>query len=84
MSTTSSGSFVVDPSLASDVHFAVYYYDLNHVGNKIELSPPSGDVILPQQEEDSDVNMIFVKIENAEVRLDLVIQYSANMFLNFC
>ena len=36
-SSTSEGSFAVDPSLAPDVRFSVYYYDLNHVGNKIKL-----------------------------------------------
>ena len=58
----------MDPSLGPDVRFSVYYYDLNHVGNKIKLLPPSGALRVPLQEEDSDVNMIFVNIENAEVR----------------
>ncbi|CAL4096642.1 unnamed protein product, partial [Meganyctiphanes norvegica] len=64
----SAGSFALDESLGSDARFSVYYYDLNHVGNTIQLTAPSGQTLasVNTQEEDGDVNMIFVKMEKAE------------------
>lgn len=67
----SKGTFSLDSSLAPHVRFAVYYYDLTHVGNSILLTAPSGTTFASvnmQEEEDEDVNMIFVNLHNAEVR----------------
>jgi len=65
----STGTFALDSSLATHARFAVYYYDLNHVGNAIHLTAPSGTTFasVNMQEEDGDVNMIFVNLHNAEV-----------------
>lgn len=65
----STGTFSLDESLASNAKFSVYYYDLNHVGNTIHLTAPSGSTFasVSMQEEDGDVNMIFVNLHNAEV-----------------
>lgn len=69
IASLSTGTFSLDDSLAADARFAVYYYDLNHVGNTIHLTSPSGATFasVNMQEEDGDVNMIFVNLHNAEV-----------------
>ena len=67
ISADSAGLFALDDSLGPDVRFSVYYYALDHIGNNIDLKSPSGVTIKPSQEEDGDVNMLFVKIEKAEV-----------------
>ncbi|XP_066987727.1 calcium-activated chloride channel regulator 1-like isoform X1 [Macrobrachium rosenbergii] len=68
ISSTSRGTFALDDSLGPNARFSVYYYDLNHVGNTIQLTSPSGEVIASGnvQEEDLNVNMIFVNLEKAE------------------
>ncbi|XP_076032311.1 LOW QUALITY PROTEIN: calcium-activated chloride channel regulator 4-like [Oratosquilla oratoria] len=68
IASISSGSFEIDDSLAPNVRFSIYYYDLNHVGNTIQLTAPSGTVMasVNMQEEDGDANVIFVNIPNAE------------------
>ncbi|MPC92472.1 Calcium-activated chloride channel regulator 4 [Portunus trituberculatus] len=68
IASMSDGSFALDSSLGPDARFSVYYYDLNHVGNIIQLTAPSGHMIasVNVQEEDGDVNMIFVNLEKAE------------------
>lgn len=68
IASMSTGSFALDDSLGPNARFSVYYYDLNHVGNSIQLTKPSGQTLVAAQEEDGDVNMIFVSLENAEVR----------------
>ncbi|CAL4169696.1 unnamed protein product [Meganyctiphanes norvegica] len=64
----SKGSFFLDDSLGEDAQFAVYYYDINHVGNTIELTSPSGIIMssINMQEEDGDANIIFVDLPSAE------------------
>ena len=73
----STGTFSLDSSLAAHARFAVYYYDLNHVGNAIHLTAPSGTTFasVNMQEEDGDVNMIFVNLHNAEVVTNLKTKY---------
>ncbi|XP_042238989.1 calcium-activated chloride channel regulator 4A-like [Homarus americanus] len=68
IASMSAGSFALDDSLGPNARFSVYYYDLNHVGNAIELTAPSGQKIasVNVQEEDGDVNMIFISLEKAE------------------
>ncbi|XP_063867475.1 calcium-activated chloride channel regulator 2-like [Scylla paramamosain] len=68
IASLSTGTFSLDDSLAANARFAVYYYDLNHVGNTIHLTSPSGATFasVNMQEEDGDVNMIFVNLHNAE------------------
>ncbi|KAF2352326.1 Calcium-activated chloride channel N-terminal [Trinorchestia longiramus] len=66
IASMSTGSFALDDSLGPNARFSVYYYDLNHVGNAIQLTSPSGETLVPLQEEDGDVNMIFVNLEKAE------------------
>ncbi|CAL4185666.1 unnamed protein product, partial [Meganyctiphanes norvegica] len=63
-----SGSFILDDTLSNNARFAVYYNDLNHVGNHIELTSPSGLRMsnINMQEEDRDANAIFVNIPSAE------------------
>ncbi|CAL4117431.1 unnamed protein product [Meganyctiphanes norvegica] len=62
------GSFIIDDSFAPDAKFSIYYYDLNHVGNTIQLTTPSGKVMssINMQEEDGDANVIFMNIPMAE------------------
>uniref|UniRef100_A0A0N7ZCF7 VWFA domain-containing protein n=1 Tax=Scylla olivacea TaxID=85551 RepID=A0A0N7ZCF7_SCYOL len=69
IASVSAGNFALDDSLGSDARFSVYYYDLNHVGNAIHLTAPSGHMIasVNVQEEDGDVNMIFINLGKAEV-----------------
>ena len=73
IASLSTGTFSLDDSLAANARFAVYYYDLNHVGNTIHLTSPSGATFasVNMQEEDGDVNMIFVNLHNAEVTCDV-------------
>ncbi|MCL4137960.1 UNVERIFIED_CONTAM: hypothetical protein GTU68_056467, partial [Idotea baltica] len=68
ISSLSIGSFTLDDSTGPSARFSVYYYDLNHVGNIIQLTTPSGDVMasVNMQEEDGDANVIFVNIPKAE------------------
>nr|XP_053635612.1 uncharacterized protein LOC128690882 [Cherax quadricarinatus] len=68
IASDSTGYFSLDDSLAANARFAVYYYDLNHVGNTIHLTAPSGAIFasVNMQEEDGDVNMIFINLHNAE------------------
>jgi len=68
IASLSTGSFSLDDSIGPDVRFSVYYYDLNHVGNQIQLTTPSGKVMsnVNMQEEDGDANVIFVNIQGAE------------------
>ena len=67
--TVSRGTFALDDSLGPNARFSIYYYDIGHVGNVIQLKSPSGTVIedINMQGEDSDVNMIFINLNNAEV-----------------
>ncbi|CAL4067890.1 unnamed protein product, partial [Meganyctiphanes norvegica] len=67
-SSLAHGNFIIDDSIGSDVRFSVYYYDIKHVGNTIQLSTPSGKTMdsINMQEEDGDANVIFVNIESAE------------------
>ncbi|KAK8732368.1 hypothetical protein OTU49_007056 [Cherax quadricarinatus] len=62
------GSFFLDDSLGPNARFSIYYYDLNHVGNTVQLTAPSGETIISgnMQEEDGDANVIFINIPNAE------------------
>lgn len=68
IASMSVGSFTLDDSLGPDARFSIYYYDLNHVGNTVQLTAPSGETIAPvnMQEEDGDANVIFVNIPDAE------------------
>ncbi|RXG72243.1 Calcium-activated chloride channel regulator 4 [Armadillidium vulgare] len=68
ISSMSTGSFNLDDSLGPSARFSVYYYDLNHVGNTIQLTTPSGSIMASVniQEEDGDANVIFVNIPKAE------------------
>ena len=67
ITSTSTGTFALDESLGSAARFSIFFYDLNHVGNTVKLKTPSGHTLFPEQEEDNDVNMLYVNIENAEV-----------------
>ncbi|CAL4095825.1 unnamed protein product, partial [Meganyctiphanes norvegica] len=68
LTTMSRGTFDIDDSLGPDVKFSIYYYDLDHVGNTIQLTAPSGNIMssLNMQEEDGDANVIFINILMAE------------------
>ncbi|XP_076042659.1 calcium-activated chloride channel regulator 1-like [Oratosquilla oratoria] len=65
--SVSKGSFTIDETLGGEVRFAVTYYDLGHVGNMVSLIDPLERVQenLNSQEEDGDVNMIFVTVHDA-------------------
>ncbi|CAL4184007.1 unnamed protein product [Meganyctiphanes norvegica] len=67
-SAVARGSFTIDDSIISDARFAVYYYDITHVGNTLELTTPSGNIMssVNMQEEDGDANVIFMNIPMAE------------------
>ncbi|XP_045617959.1 calcium-activated chloride channel regulator 1 [Procambarus clarkii] len=67
ISSTSTGYFNIDESLGGEVKFAVTYYDLGHVGNNVNLFNPHGKKLetLHIQEEDGDVNTIFITVRNA-------------------
>nr|XP_045590148.1 calcium-activated chloride channel regulator 1-like [Procambarus clarkii] len=68
IASMSIGNFSLDDSLGSNARFSIYYYDLNHVGNTVQLTAPSGETFasVNMQEEDGDANVIFVNIPNAE------------------
>ncbi|CAL4141211.1 unnamed protein product, partial [Meganyctiphanes norvegica] len=67
IASTAEGSFMLDHSLGLDMYFFIYYYDLNHVGNKIELTMPSGKTITSAyMQEDGDANVVFINIPSAE------------------
>ncbi|XP_042214205.1 calcium-activated chloride channel regulator 1-like [Homarus americanus] len=65
----SEGSFLVDPALGADTVFAIFYYDVTHVGNLIHLVNPQGQVIdtANMQKEDANINMITVRLVEAQV-----------------
>ncbi|XP_018014352.2 calcium-activated chloride channel regulator 1 [Hyalella azteca] len=65
--SVSQGQFVLDGTLGGEMRFSITYYDLGHVGNMIVLIDPLGQNVdtLNLQEEDGDVNMIFVTVKNA-------------------
>ncbi|CAL4126820.1 unnamed protein product [Meganyctiphanes norvegica] len=61
------GTFTLDESLGPDMYFFIYYYDLTHVGNTIELTMLSGKTITSAyMQEDGDANVIFINIPSAE------------------
>ena len=68
LASISAGSFTLDDTFGPDMRFSIYYYDLNHVGNVIQLITPSGKVMesINMQEEDYDANIIFVNVAAAE------------------
>ncbi|XP_047468982.1 calcium-activated chloride channel regulator 1-like [Penaeus chinensis] len=68
IASMASGTFTLDESLGPSARFSIYYYDLNHVGNTVKLTTPSGQTIasVNMQEEDGDANVIFVNIPKAE------------------
>ncbi|KAK3856626.1 hypothetical protein Pcinc_037065 [Petrolisthes cinctipes] len=63
----SQGYFNIDESLGGEVKFALTYYDLGHVGNMVNLIDPNNRVLetIHLQEEDGDVNTIFITVTNA-------------------
>ncbi|XP_068242203.1 LOW QUALITY PROTEIN: calcium-activated chloride channel regulator 1-like [Palaemon carinicauda] len=65
----SEGSFLMDPSLGSDTVFAIFYYDMTHVGNLVHLVSPHGQVIdtANMQKEDANINMITIRLMEAQV-----------------
>ena len=68
ISQSATGTFALDESQGPNARFSVFYYDLNHVGNAIKLTTPSGNVMasVNMQEEDGDANVIFVNVPKAE------------------
>lgn len=65
----SQGYFNIDESLGGEIRFALTYYALGHVGNMVNLIDPNNRVLetLHLQEEDGDVNTIFITVTNAMV-----------------
>ncbi|CAL4188735.1 unnamed protein product, partial [Meganyctiphanes norvegica] len=65
----SQGSFMVDPALGVDTVFAIFYYDVTHVGNQVHLENPHGQVIdtVNMQKEYHNINMITVRLDEAQV-----------------
>ncbi|KAK7078693.1 hypothetical protein SK128_028560, partial [Halocaridina rubra] len=65
----SAGSFMMDPTLGPETVFAVFYYDVTHVGNQIHLVNPHGMVIdtVNMQNEDGNIHMITVRLAEAQV-----------------
>ncbi|XP_066979536.1 calcium-activated chloride channel regulator 1-like [Macrobrachium rosenbergii] len=65
----SEGSFMMDPTLGTDTVFAIFYYDVTHVGNQVHLVSPHGQVIdtANMQNEDGNINMITVRLVEAQV-----------------
>ncbi|CAL4115320.1 unnamed protein product [Meganyctiphanes norvegica] len=68
IASVAEGTFELDDSLGPNARFSVYYYDLNHVGNTIQLTTPSGRIMssINTQEEDGDANVIFMNLPRAE------------------
>ncbi|CAL4109505.1 unnamed protein product, partial [Meganyctiphanes norvegica] len=61
------GTFTLDDSFGSDLRFFIYYADLGHVGNTIDLIMPSGKkVTSASMQEDGDANVIYIKVPDAE------------------
>ncbi|XP_018012882.1 calcium-activated chloride channel regulator 1 [Hyalella azteca] len=65
----SEGSFLVDPSLSSNINFAIFFYDVGHVGNVVHLISPHNQVIdtSNMQNEDENMNMIKVQLSGSQV-----------------
>ena len=65
----SEGSFLVDPSIGSNTVFTIFYYDIAHVGDVIQLESPHGQVIdtANMQKEDANINMISVRLAENQV-----------------
>ncbi|KAK7066240.1 hypothetical protein SK128_007995 [Halocaridina rubra] len=65
----SEGSFMMDPTLGTDTVFAIFYHDVAHVGNQVHLVSPLGQVIdtANMQNEDGNINMITVRLVEAQV-----------------
>ncbi|XP_068228180.1 calcium-activated chloride channel regulator 1-like [Palaemon carinicauda] len=67
IASMATGSFTLDESLGPSARFSVFYYDLNHVGNTVQLTSPSGHTIASvNMQEDGDANVLFVNIPKAE------------------
>ena len=68
ITSIAQGTFVIDESLSRDARFSIYYNDLSHVGNTVELVSPRGVAMtdVSMLEEDGDANVIFVNIKSAE------------------
>ncbi|KAF2366642.1 Calcium-activated chloride channel N-terminal [Trinorchestia longiramus] len=69
LSGKSEGSFLVDPSLNSNINFAIFFYDVGHVGNVVHLISPHNQVIdtSNMQSEDGNMNMIKVQLSGSQV-----------------
>lgn len=69
LSVKSEGSFLVDPSLSSNINFAIFFYDVGHVGNAVHLISPHNQEIdtSNMQSEDGNMNMIVVKLSGSQV-----------------
>uniref|UniRef100_A0A2P2I9G5 Epithelial chloride channel protein-like n=1 Tax=Hirondellea gigas TaxID=1518452 RepID=A0A2P2I9G5_9CRUS len=69
LSVKSEGSFWVDPSLSSNINFAIFYYDVGHVGNAVHLISPHNQEIdtSNMQSEDGNMNMIRVQLSGSQV-----------------
>lgn len=69
LSAKSEGSFLVDPSLSSNINFAIFFYDVGHVGNAVHLISPHNQEIdtSNMQSEDGNMNMIKVQLSGSQV-----------------
>ena len=69
LSVKSEGSFLVDPSLSSNINFAIFFYDVGHVGNAVHLISPHNQEIdtSNMQSEDGNMNMIKVQLSGSQV-----------------
>lgn len=69
LSGKSEGSFLVDPSLSSNINFAIFFYDVGHVGNAVHLISPHNQEIdtSNMQSEDGNMNMIRVQLSGSQV-----------------
>ncbi|XP_064110981.1 calcium-activated chloride channel regulator 1-like isoform X1 [Macrobrachium nipponense] len=61
------GSFIIDESFGPNFRFSVFYYDLSHVGNTVQLKSPTAKVIdAINIREDSDANIVYFSVLEAE------------------
>ncbi|CAL4063282.1 unnamed protein product [Meganyctiphanes norvegica] len=67
ISPMAKGAFKIDDSFDSDLRFFIYYADLGHVGNTVDLITPSGKkVTSASMQEDGDANVIYINVPDAE------------------
>ena len=78
----SRGDFVLDRTMGGEMRFSITFFNLDHVG-RIELFSPEGHDVNQDRKlemEDGDVNMIFITVQNAMVRIVNLSYFTFNFY----